>query len=196
MPRNTYDDRIFAAHPEKSVKHVFGALAVLCVMAATGLFSAPAFAATAASTKTVSFSAKYSGKASLLINGSSVTIPSVTGKGTGTASIVGASTIKGSGSGSASGECDPFGGTGKITGAGSVLNLVVSKSTSKGCSSGESGPVTVSFSGVAVATGVSGRAKGAAGRLEYKGSLSLTNTTGTQSGSFSVTFSGKLTVKS
>ena len=50
------------------------------------------------SVKTVPFSGRYQGGASLLINNGVVTIPSVSGKGTGT--LVGASTVTGKGSSS------------------------------------------------------------------------------------------------
>jgi hypothetical protein len=183
------------ASPYKNAMRRFKVLAVLTAVVTVGLFSTPAYAVAAAQSKRVTFSAHYSGTASLLINNSTVTISSVRGTGTGTPSLIGASTVTGSGSGAAMEQCDPFSGSGAITGAASSITLRVVSSSTQGCSSGESGPVTVSFHGVASATGTSGKAKGANGSLEFSGSLKLANTTGSQSGSISVTFSGKLTVK-
>lgn len=142
---------------------------------------------------TVTFSGQYQGKASLLINNGAVTINSVAGKGTGT--LVGASTVVGQGSSSSSAQCDPFTGTGALTGASAKIDLNVVESKSSGCSSGESGPVTVTFKGVAVATGGTGKAKGATGTLTFKGTLALAGTSGAQNGQYKVTLSGKLTVK-
>jgi len=172
----------------------FRILAVLIAVATAGLFIGPVFASTATKTKTVAFSGKYAGTATLLINNSSVTISSITGTGTATPSLLGASAVSGSGSGAASAQCDPFGGKGSITGKSSKITFTVTSSTSQGCSSGQSGPVTVTFKGVAKATGGSGKAKGATGSLKFSGSLNLGGTSGTQSGHYSVTLSGKLTV--
>jgi hypothetical protein len=143
--------------------------------------------------KTVSFSGHYHGVASLLIDNGSVTISSV--KGTGTGTLLGASTVAGKGSASASAQCDPFTGKGSITGAKGKIDLTVTESKSSGCSNGESGPITVKFDGVAVATGGSGTASGATGTLKFSGNLKLTNTSGSQNGPYTVTLSGKLKVK-
>ena len=183
-----------SASPNTSISR-FRVFAVLVAVVTTGLFTSPALAAAAAKTKTVAFSGHYSGTVSLLINNSEVMISSVTGTGTGTPSLVGASSVAGTGSASATAQCDPFSGTGSITGAASKITLIATKSSSTGCSSGESGPVTVTFSGVAKITGASGTAKGATGSLHFKGSFKLSNTSGSQSGPFSVTLSGKLKVK-
>lgn len=167
--------------------------AALLALAGAGLLVAPVTAGAAAKTKTVSFTGHYSGVASLLINNGAISIPSVNGKGTGT--LLGTSAVLGSGTSSASAQCDPFGGTGSITGGGSKITFTVTKSTSKGCSSGQSGPVTVTFTGTAKATGGTGKAKGATGTLQFKGSLKLADTTGSQNGNYVVTLTGKLTVK-
>jgi hypothetical protein len=55
--------------------------------------------------------------------------------------------------------------------------------------------VTVTFRGVAVATGGVGAASGASGSLKFKGTLKLGGTSGSQDGSFTVALSGTLTVK-
>jgi len=148
--------------------------------------------AAARAPKSVLFSGHYSGKASLLIDNGAVTIPWVTGKGSG--SLIGTSTVTGKGSASASAQCDPFTGTGSLAGAGGKLNLAVVQSKSSGCSSGESGPVTVTFNGVAVVTSGSGAAKGAKGDLKFSGTLALAGTSGSQVGTYKVTLSGKLTL--
>ncbi|MGA8296390.1 MAG: hypothetical protein WB770_05050 [Acidimicrobiales bacterium] len=168
-------------------------LSVLLVVTALGLFASPVFAA--AKTKTVSFSGHYSGTASLLIENGSVTISSVKGSGTGTPSVIGASKISGHGSGAASALCDPFGGTGAMTGAKAKMTFTVTRSSAKGCSSGQSGPVTVTFNGTGKVTGGTGTAAGASGTLHFSGSMTLGGTSGSQSGSFRATVSGKLTIK-
>jgi len=168
------------------------ALAVVIAVLGSSLLTSPAVAAASVKTKTVAFSGHYSGIASLLINNGSVTISSIRGKGKGT--IVGASSVPGRGSASAAAQCDPFGGGGSITGAGAKITLTVAKSTASGCSNGESGPITVTFKGVAKATGGSGKTKGAAGSIKFSGSLKLANTSGSQNGPFTVALTGKLTV--
>lgn len=148
------------------------------------------------SAKTVTFSATYSGKASLLIDNNKVTISSIVGSGKN--SLFGSSKVSGSGSApkSSSSLCDPFGGKGSIVGgANKVTFVVVQSSSQKGCSSGESGPVTITFSGVTKATGGTGKALGASGSLKFSGTLKLGGTSGSQSGAFSVSLTGKLTVK-
>ncbi|MGD0809026.1 MAG: hypothetical protein ABSA91_04865 [Acidimicrobiales bacterium] len=162
---------------------------VLAITASAGaLASAPAYAAA----KTVHFSGHYKGTVALLINNGAVSIPTLRGKGSGTA--VGLSTVTGKGSASASAQCDPFSGTGSITGAHSKIDLFVVKSSTSGCSSGESGPVTVTFSGTAKATGGTGATKGAEGALKFKGTLDLKGTSGSQNGTYSVTLTGNLSV--
>jgi hypothetical protein len=164
-------------------------VALLCV----GLSAGPAFSA-APTTKKITFSSKYTGKASLLINNGQATISSVTGLGKN--SLFGASKVNGSGSAEASQQCDPFGGKGSIAGGASKIMFTVTRSSSQqGCANSESGPVTVTFSGVAVATGGVGAASGASGSLKFKGTLKLGGTSGSQDGSFTVALSGTLTVK-
>lgn len=174
--------------------------AALALMLAAGGISAAAPAGASItprsavdSAKVVAFSGHYQGEASLLIDNGSVTISSVTGKGTGT--LVGASKILGKGSGSAAAQCDPFTGTGTITGAGAKLALTVVQSKSSGCSSGQSGPVTVTFTGLALVTGGSGKAGGASGSLKFNGTLKLGGTSGSQNGSYTVALRGNLKLK-
>ena len=117
--------------------------------------------------KVVSFSGHYSGDTSLLINNGVATISAVHGKGSGT--LVGASTVTGTGKASASDQCDPFEGTGAITGKQATIYITVLKSTSQGCADGQSGPVTVTINGTAKATGGTGKAAGASGILKFTG---------------------------
>ncbi len=168
---------------------------VLAALVSVGLFTGPAFSATPATTKNVTFSSNYSGKASLLINNGKATISSITGSGKN--SLFGPSEVSGNGSAAASQQCDPFGGKGFIAGGSNKIMFTVTQSSSQqGCANGESGPVTVTFHGVAVATGGKGKANGAAGSLKFHGSLKLGGTSGSQDGSFTVTLSGTLRVKS
>jgi hypothetical protein len=172
-------------------------LAALATLAVVGLTASPGPAGAATRSKTVSFSATYSGKASLLINNSTVTISSIAGSGKN--SLFGSSKVAGNGSAPKSGSslCDPFGGKGSISGGASKITfVVVTSSSQQGCSSGESGAVTITFHGVTKATGGAGKGSGASGSLKFKGSLKLGGTSGSQSGAFTVTLTGKLTVKS
>jgi hypothetical protein len=148
---------------------------------------------TAKAARHVAFIGHYHGTASLLINNGSVSIPSVNGTGTGT--LVGKSSVAGTGSSSASAQCDPFAGKGTITGASGQLRLSVVQSKSSGCSNGESGPVTVTFHGVAVITSATGVLKGATGSLKLNGTLNLKGTSGTQNGPYVVTLTGELSLK-
>ncbi|MGO8860822.1 MAG: hypothetical protein ACLP1E_06305 [Acidimicrobiales bacterium] len=167
--------------------------AVLVAILSTGLLAGPVFSAVPA-TKKVTFSSSYTGKASLLINNGQATISSVTGSGKN--SLFGASKVSGSGSAAASQQCDPFGGKGSIAGgANKILFTVTRSSSQQGCANGDSGPVTVTFHGVAMATGGVGAASGASGSLKFKGTLKLGGTSGSQDGSFTVTLSGTLSVK-
>jgi hypothetical protein len=168
-------------------------LAVLLAVVVAAVLASPATTSAAAKTKVVSFKSSYTGTASLLIDSSSVKILSVAGNGS--ASLIGAGSISGTGNGTgASGLCVPFTGKGAIKGSSGSIKFSVNASKSQGCSSGQSGPVTVTVTGVAKVTGGSGSAKGAKGNLRFTGTLKLNDTTGAQSGTFSGTLSGKLTV--
>jgi len=170
-----------------------GVLATLGVVTSPALAHAANAPSKSVPTRTVAFSGHYAGNVALLIDNSKVTISSVTGKGTGT--LVGTSTVSGAGSASASAQCDPFSGRGAIAGPGTRIEFLVTSSSSQGCSSGESGPITVTFKGVAKATGGTGKAKGVSGDLTFKGTLHLGNTTGSQKGEYTVTVTGRLALK-
>jgi hypothetical protein len=167
-------------------------LALLLAAAMTAMFITPG-SGSAATSKVVPFKGSYSGTATVLIDNSSVTIVSV--KGTGSASVVGAGSLSGTGNGTgSSGQCVPFTGPGTIKGAKGTIKFTVNPAKSQGCSSGQSGPVSVTVNGVAKVTSGTGKAKGAKGNLTFKGTLKLNDTTGSQSGAFSGSVSGKLTV--
>ena len=113
-------------------------LAALAALVTIGLCATPLLAGATPSTKTVSFSAKFSGKASLLIENSKVTISSITGSGTN--SLFGTSKVSGSGSAAASAECDPFGGKGTISGGTNKITFTVTQSSAQqGCSTARAG---------------------------------------------------------
>jgi len=191
---NTVSARwLVTAAPRGHAKSGIRALAFLVALATIGLAAGPTLAATP-KTRSVTFSGKYTGTVSMLIDNGSVTISSVTGTGRATSSLVGAGTVSGSGTGGASQLCDPFGGTGRITGPAGTISFSVSNSIAKGCSSGESGPVTVTFTGVGKATSGTGKAKGVTGSLKFSGSLKLDDTSGSQSGAFTATVSGTVKV--
>jgi hypothetical protein len=180
---------------KRLVRYRCRALLTLAAVATAGTFASPALAGAAPSARTVTFTATYSGRASLLIENSKVTISSIAGSGKN--SLFGKSTVKGSGSApkSAASLCDPFGGKGSISeGANKIVFVVTQSSAQQGCSSGQSGPVTIKFKGVTKATGGSGKASGASGTVKFSGTLHIGNTSGSQSGAFTVSLSGKLTV--
>jgi hypothetical protein len=179
--------------PSRLVGGPARALATAALVLGTVVVVSPLTANAGGKGKVISFSGHYSGATSLLINNGVATISTVHGKGSGT--LVGTSTVAGSGAASASAQCDPFEVAGAITGKQAKINLTILKSTSQGCSSGQSGPVTVTISGTAKATGGTGKAAGASGVLKFTGSVNLKDTSGSQSGTFTVTFSGKLAVK-
>ena len=185
--------RFSVARSDQRTRRARQVLSLVLAVTVISVLASPAFGAT--KLKTVSFSGHYTGTASLLIDNGAVTISSVSGSGTGTPSIIGASKISGRGSGTASALCDPFGGSGTMTGSKAKMTFTVTRSSAKGCASAESGPVTVTFSGTGKVTGGTGKAAGASGTLHFGGSMKLGGTSGSQSGSFTATVSGKLTVK-
>ncbi len=144
--------------------------------------------------KHVAFKGTYTGTIALLWSSTGVTATSVAGHGTGT---YGASTLKGSGGGSAASTCDPFAGSGNLVGA-SGLKLSVSSSTkSQACAVNSAAPSPVTVNGVAKIVSGTGKFKGATGNLSFKGSFSVQSSTAgsTENDSFSATLSGTVTIK-
>jgi hypothetical protein len=128
----------------------------------------------------VAFSGKYSGHASVTVSGSSVTISSVSGTGTGTDGIT--KLTGANGSGTTSGTCAFFSGPGMLSGTGGKLSLAV-KSSSSGCGSGNQ----IAVKGSATVKGVSGKLKKAKGTVKFSGTYDKTT------GNFTITISGPLT---
>lgn len=159
-------------------------------------------AAVSHAVKTVHFVGKYTGKISMLMVGtsgsaaSSVKVTSVSGTGTGT--LLGKSTVSGTGSAPAGSQTDPITGHGFISGGGSRLMLTVVTSKSFGTAAGTATPTSVSVSGVAKVTSGTGKYKGVSGNLTFKGSFSVQSNNGgsSESDAFTATLSGTLTVKS
>jgi hypothetical protein len=153
-------------------------------------------------TKKVKFSGKYSGKLGLLMVGTagstatSVKVTSITGTGTGT--LLGHSTVSGTGSAPAGSQTDPITGKGVLSGGGSKIMLSAITSKSYGTAAGTATPTSVSVSGTAKVTGGTGKFKGATGNLTFKGSFNVqSNNAGTsESDAFTATLTGTLTVKS
>lgn len=149
-----------------------------------------------AATKSVAFHATYHGTMSLLWASTSVSVTSLTG--TGAAPLLGASTLKGTGTSSPSSTCDPFGGKGTITSAkGTIIFSVVSSAKQSACAAGSAAPTAVTVKGVATVLNGTGAYLGAKGSLAISGSFSIQSTSAgtSETDSFTATLSGKLTVK-
>ena len=118
----------------------------------------------------VAFSGTYSGHASVTINGSSVTIASVSGTGTGTDGL---SKLAGAnGTGSTSGTCAFFSGPATLSGTGGKISLAV-KSSSSGCGSGNQ----IAVKGSATVKGASGKLKKAKGPVTFTGTYNKATAT-------------------
>ena len=159
-------------------------LAVVAVTATVFLLGAASAGAVAGKTKIVSFTAKYAGTATVLVNDN---VANISANGVGTGTLIGKSKITGKGIGDASQQpCVPFTGPGSMTNSkGTKLNFKVLPG-STGCGD-EAGQV---FS-------VVGRAKVLGGTKVFKkakGNLKLTGVYDRGQGTFSVKFAGKLTV--
>lgn len=156
-------------------------LAAVVMMAA---IASVASAGTSASTKTLAFSAKYSGKAVVKVTDN---VADISASGTGKGTVIGAGRISGTGKGDSSARpCVPFTGLGTMTGTGRTKLTFRVVSGSRGCGD-EEGQV-FSISGRAVVV------KGAGKLAKAKGSLKLTGIYDRGHGTFSVKFTGALTV--
>jgi len=152
-------------------------LTVALVMLATAVV---ATAGTAK--KKIAFVGTYSGQATTLVSGTTVTI---TAKGNGHGTLIGAGAINAQGTGDTSQQpCVPFGGTGTISGTGGKIAF---KAMPGGSSCGDEGGhnFTVKvFLGVVSATGKLAKAKG---------TLKAIGTYSRDDGSFQVKVTGTLT---
>jgi hypothetical protein len=177
---------------------------------ATLILATPALAATTSSTpshaaktahvlktRKIAFKASYSGTLTFLLTGSSssssASVTSVTGHGP--ATLLGTSTLSGTGNvpATASSSGFHFTGTGKIVGHGGSLSLRI-VSSSGNAPEDTAGVVTLSGS-VKIISGT-GSFKRATGTLKFSGDFAIANdgTTGTQSPAFSSKISGTITV--
>jgi hypothetical protein len=153
-------------------------------------------------TRKVKFSGTYKGKLGLLMvgtagsNATSVKVTSITGTGTG--SLLGKSTVTGTGSAPATAQNDAITGKGVLSGGGSKIMLTAVTSKSEGYAAGTTTPTSVTVSGVAKVTSGTGKYKGVSGNLTFKGSFSVQSNNGgsSESDAFTATLSGTLTIKS
>lgn len=151
-------------------------------VAACAAFAASALAAPA--TTTVKFTANYAGKATEKVSGQSVT---AVAKGSGKASVLGKSSIKGTVKGTtANPPCSPFGGPGKITSAKGNLNVTVVNSRACAASEDEQNSINIGPGTVKV--------KGGTGKFaKAKGTLHFSGHYDRSSGAFNVKLTGSLT---
>jgi hypothetical protein len=132
--------------------------------------------------KPIAFVGKYTGNATTQANDNVVTI---TAKGTGAGTMIGAGKITGLGTGDSSQRpCVPFTGTGSMTGTGGSLTFKVNPGSS-GC--GDDAGQLFSITGKATVL------KGTGKLAKVKGTLKITGTYDRSSGAFSAKFSGALT---
>jgi hypothetical protein len=152
-------------------------LALVAAVAAVAAGSAAAAPATS-----ITFAGTYAGQASTQVAGNVATISA---KGAGKGTLIGAGTITGAGTGDSSQQpCIPFGGTGLIQGAtGTIAFKLVPGSSGCGDEGGHTFSITAHLT-VLKATGKLAKAKG---------TLKLTGAYSHDDGSFSVKVSGKLT---
>lgn len=158
-------------------------VAVLAAVAMTAAIAGVASAGPSASTKRVTFSAKYSGKAVVNVIDD---VANITANGTGTGRVIGAGKVSGKGKGNtAVRPCVPFTGLGTMTGTGRTKLTFRVVSGSRGCGD-EEGQV-FSLSGRATVVSATGKL------AKAKGSLKLTGVYDRGRGTFTVKFTGTLT---
>ena len=132
---------------------------------------AVAYAGTAAGSgsKSIAFTAKYSGKVTEVVNGNEVT---GTPNGKGTASLIGKGSMTGTvkGNQSSSTGCTPLTGTGMLKGPKGTLKLKLTNSPSPSTACGqEDDHNSIDFYGTAKVTGGTGAMKKASGNLHFSG---------------------------
>jgi hypothetical protein len=128
------------------------------------------------------FTGSYSGKASVKVKGSSITINSVNGTGKSTLGSGKLTGKNGHGRANQAQGCGFFKGAATITGKKGSIHLYLSESKTKACGKGNS----IAVRGSASVKGGSGKYKKA------KGSLSFSGTFNKATGAFSVKFTGKV----
>jgi hypothetical protein len=145
------------------------------LLTAAMVASAALAVAPVASAKSTAFSGKFSGTANVVINGSDVSIKSVSGAG----GAAGLTKLAGkNGTGQGTGSCAFFSGAATLSGASGTVKLNV-KSSSKGC-----GDTVATVSGSATAVGASGKVKGTSGAVAFSGTYNRST------GAFTVTIKG------
>lgn len=157
--------------------------------------------ATKAKVQKVAFKGSYHGTIKLLWSSSNAT--GTLSSGTGTATLLGASSMSGSGTGADTAYSDPFMGTGLLKSAKGTLRLSIIKTKSSanapdGTQSGpQSPPTTIAVLGVAQVLAGTGLYKGVSGTLKFSGSFSVSNSTAgtSESDSFTATLTGTLSIK-
>jgi len=148
------------------MKRFAGTASLIAVLAAAVVYVG---AAAGSSTKSITFTAKYSGQVHEVVNGSNVT---GTPNGKGTASLIGKGTMTGTvkGSTSSSTGCTPLTGTGALKGPKGTLKLKLTNSPSPSTACGsQDNHNSIDFYGTAKVTGGTGALKKATGALHYSG---------------------------
>jgi hypothetical protein len=138
---------------------------LIAVLAAAAVYVG---SAVGSSTKSITFSAKYSGKVTEVVNGNNVT---GTPNGKGTATLIGKGTITGKVAGNTNAQCSPLTGPGTIKGSKGSLTfkLTNTPAPSRACAASQDDQNNISFSGSAKVTGATGALKKATGTLHYSG---------------------------
>ncbi|MBV8256565.1 MAG: hypothetical protein JOZ56_06330 [Actinobacteria bacterium] len=155
------------------------AAALLAALVAGSALAAPG--KTIVKPKPVAFTATFSGQASSKLDG---TTADLSADGTGTATLIGASKISGTGTADSSQQpCPPFGGTGSIVGAKGTITFTV-VSGAKGC--GDDGGHNFSLVGYLAVTKATGALANKKGQLRFTGNY------GRDDGTFSLKLTGTL----
>jgi hypothetical protein len=141
---------------------------------------------------TDTFNASYSGTISITWNSSGPSTASITGTGKGT--NFGFTSVKGSGSSTATAQTDPINGTGTLTGSGETLTVKFDTHATASAT-GSSAPTTVVISGTANITKGTGKFAGATGSFKVSGTFNIQSTSGSEKDPFSATLKGAVKVQ-
>ena len=162
------------------------AAAVVGIVGVSALLTGTGLAGTSTSAKLVAFKGSYAGRAIVRTTGSDSANLAATGKGTGT--LIGASTLVGTGVGLNSEPCPVFSGKGTLTAAkgGAKIYFTVAPGATSCAGATESDPSALK--GTAKVTGGTGVFKKA------RGMLKLTGTYSRATGKYAMTLAGPLTV--
>jgi len=159
------------------MKRFVGPVSLMFALAVAVVYVAPAVGSS------VTFTAKYSGHVTEVVNGNNVT---ATPNGKGRATLIGIGTMTGTVTGTtANPPCTPLGGPGVLKGPKGKLKLKL-LTGSRACAAGEDDQNNISFSGYARVIGGTGKAKTATGKLHYSGHYQR------DTGAFNVKLTGTL----